>query len=230
MKHEMRMKIEEASRRQPELMGRLLKFLAVARNLERIADYSVNIAEDVIYMVKGAIVRHRGAIDGLHGSFAAFQSPPIAMAFSPARLSEYASFVTCVSSPYVPPPFHPPMGLFRQRISNTELTEHSSAAHQTLIRVSDNPSVLEVADDARWVIAAFARGGSQPCRQQCQRTPGTVPPKPYVAVLGKLLAAAIILTPLVAMLFPELNHRSGNNASNAGKLLRPRDRPSRIRC
>ena len=59
LKHEMRAKIEDAARRQPELMGRLLRFLAVARNLERIADYSVNIAEDVIYMVEGRIVRHR---------------------------------------------------------------------------------------------------------------------------------------------------------------------------
>ena len=59
MKRDMRVRIEEAARRQPELMGRLLKFLAVARNLERIADYSVNIAEDVIYMVDGTIVRHR---------------------------------------------------------------------------------------------------------------------------------------------------------------------------
>ena len=59
MKHEMRMRIEEAARRQPELMSRLLKFLAVSRNLERIADYSVNIAQDVIYMVDGTIVRHR---------------------------------------------------------------------------------------------------------------------------------------------------------------------------
>ena len=59
MKLEMRKKIEAAARRQPELMGRLLKFLAVSRNLERIADYSVNIAEDVIYMVNGTIVRHR---------------------------------------------------------------------------------------------------------------------------------------------------------------------------
>jgi phosphate transport system protein len=59
MKHEMRARVEEEARRHPQEMGRLLKFLAVARNLERIADYSVNIAEDVIYMVDGSIVRHR---------------------------------------------------------------------------------------------------------------------------------------------------------------------------
>ncbi len=40
-----------------------------------------------------------------------------------------------------------------------------------------------------------------------------VPPRPYATVLGKLLVAALILTPLVAMLFPELKHRSGNRAS-----------------
>jgi hypothetical protein len=40
-----------------------------------------------------------------------------------------------------------------------------------------------------------------------------VPSRPYVTVLGKLLVAAILLIPLVAMLFPELNHRSRNNAS-----------------
>lgn len=59
MKHEMRMKIEEAAHQQPGMMSRLLKFLAVSRNLERIADYSVNIAQDVIYLVNGTIVRHR---------------------------------------------------------------------------------------------------------------------------------------------------------------------------
>ncbi len=40
-----------------------------------------------------------------------------------------------------------------------------------------------------------------------------VPSRPYGTVLGKLLVVALILTPLVAMLFPELKHRSGNCAS-----------------
>ncbi|MBN1591443.1 MAG: phosphate signaling complex protein PhoU [Pirellulales bacterium] len=62
IKHEMRLRIEETARRQPELLNRLLRFLAVSRNLERIADYSVSIAQDVIYMVNGTIVRH-GQLD-----------------------------------------------------------------------------------------------------------------------------------------------------------------------
>ncbi len=36
-----------------------LSLLSVARNLERIADYSTNISEDVIYLVNGEIMRHQ---------------------------------------------------------------------------------------------------------------------------------------------------------------------------
>jgi len=37
----------------------LIHLLSVSRHLERIADHATNIAEDVIYMVEGEIVRHK---------------------------------------------------------------------------------------------------------------------------------------------------------------------------
>jgi phosphate transport system protein len=45
--------------RNPERVNEYLLLLSVARNLERIADHATNIAEDVIYMINGDIVRHR---------------------------------------------------------------------------------------------------------------------------------------------------------------------------
>lgn len=35
-----------------------LQFLGLTRDIERIADYATNIAEDVIYMIEGKIIRH----------------------------------------------------------------------------------------------------------------------------------------------------------------------------
>ncbi len=46
-------------KKNPELIEFYLQYLSVSRHLERIADYATNIAEDVIYMVDGEIVRHR---------------------------------------------------------------------------------------------------------------------------------------------------------------------------
>ena len=43
----------------PTLVRRALGHVFVARNLERIADHATNIAEDVIFMVKGIDVRHQ---------------------------------------------------------------------------------------------------------------------------------------------------------------------------
>jgi phosphate transport system protein len=42
----------------PEVTRQALDALLVARNLERVADHSTNIAEDVIFWVRGADVRH----------------------------------------------------------------------------------------------------------------------------------------------------------------------------
>ncbi|MGQ9652000.1 MAG: phosphate signaling complex protein PhoU [Phycisphaerae bacterium] len=42
----------------PEIMAAHLDILSVAKNLERTADHAVNIAEDVIFLVTGQIIRH----------------------------------------------------------------------------------------------------------------------------------------------------------------------------
>lgn len=53
--HELVSYMEQA----PENIVQSLELLAVVRNLERIADHSTNIAEDVLFFVKGVDVRHR---------------------------------------------------------------------------------------------------------------------------------------------------------------------------
>ena len=45
-------------RAQPEKASALIHLLSVSRYLERVADLATNIAEDVIYMMEGEIVRH----------------------------------------------------------------------------------------------------------------------------------------------------------------------------
>lgn len=43
----------------PELSRQALDVLLIARNLERIGDHATNVAEDVIFWVRGADVRHK---------------------------------------------------------------------------------------------------------------------------------------------------------------------------
>jgi phosphate transport system protein len=42
----------------PDRVGYLINLLLISRHLERIADHAQNIAEEVIYMIEGEIVRH----------------------------------------------------------------------------------------------------------------------------------------------------------------------------
>jgi phosphate transport system protein len=51
-------KIEENILKYPEQIDAYIHLLSSSRHLERIADHATNIAEDVIYMITGDIVRH----------------------------------------------------------------------------------------------------------------------------------------------------------------------------
>ncbi len=64
MNRENHVKLLGLMHQHPENVERYLNLLNVSRHLERIGDYATNIDEDVIYMVNGAIVRHRTGIDG----------------------------------------------------------------------------------------------------------------------------------------------------------------------
>ena len=59
MNREMYAQIQNAIRRKPEQLESFIHLLSCSRHLERIADHATNIAEDVIYMIEGIIVRHR---------------------------------------------------------------------------------------------------------------------------------------------------------------------------
>ena len=52
-------KVIEAIEDDPSRTRRLLQILRVSRNLERVADLATNIAEVVIYLTRGEIVRHK---------------------------------------------------------------------------------------------------------------------------------------------------------------------------
>jgi phosphate transport system protein len=44
--------------RDPANIRQSINLLSIVRNLERIADHATNIAEDVLFLVKGIDVRH----------------------------------------------------------------------------------------------------------------------------------------------------------------------------
>lgn len=56
-------RIKEAISDTPDQAGYLINLILVSRHLERIADHATNIAEEVIYMRRGEIIRHTEAFD-----------------------------------------------------------------------------------------------------------------------------------------------------------------------
>lgn len=46
-------------KRSPELIEPAMQLFSASRHVERVADHATNIAEDVVYLVEGEIIRHR---------------------------------------------------------------------------------------------------------------------------------------------------------------------------
>lgn len=59
MNRQMYLKVQNAILENPDQITPLIHLLSASRHLERIADHTTNIAEDVIYMVEGQIIRHK---------------------------------------------------------------------------------------------------------------------------------------------------------------------------
>ncbi|CAI2717135.1 phosphate signaling complex protein PhoU [Nitrospina watsonii] len=59
MNREVYQRVYEKIRQNPDQVEILINYISISRHLERIADYATNIAEDVIYLVEGRIVRHQ---------------------------------------------------------------------------------------------------------------------------------------------------------------------------
>ncbi len=50
--------LQEVMKRDPAYVERAVSLLSVSRHLERIADHATNIAEDVVFLVDGEVIRH----------------------------------------------------------------------------------------------------------------------------------------------------------------------------
>ena len=55
--------MQEVIRSSPEHVESALHLFSASRHIERVADHATNIAEDVVYLVEGEIIRHRAQIE-----------------------------------------------------------------------------------------------------------------------------------------------------------------------
>jgi len=58
MHHQICRELRDMMQQDSATVERALHYLVAARNLERIADHAVNIAQDVVFMVEGQVIRH----------------------------------------------------------------------------------------------------------------------------------------------------------------------------
>jgi len=58
-------RIKEVMSQNPEYVGYLINLYTTSRHLERVGDHSTNIAEEVIYLIEGEIIRHRAKEEAL---------------------------------------------------------------------------------------------------------------------------------------------------------------------
>lgn len=58
MRDEAYRQIKSAMKENPDRLDFLINLLLISRHLERLADHTTNIAEEVIYLIEGEIVRH----------------------------------------------------------------------------------------------------------------------------------------------------------------------------
>jgi phosphate transport system protein len=71
---------------QSHLAPQALNALMISRSLERVADHATNIAEDVIFWVQGADVRHHKSVTGGRDPNAGL--PPVAEVIEEAKPAE----------------------------------------------------------------------------------------------------------------------------------------------
>jgi len=58
----LRRELKESLRRRADRLDEWLRLLSIARNLERIGDHAVGIAQTIVYMEEGIIIRHKNVL------------------------------------------------------------------------------------------------------------------------------------------------------------------------
>jgi phosphate transport system protein len=87
IKREVIRQASDAIMQTPERLEIFLQIISIARHLERIADHAVNIAEDLLYLIEGTIVRHQPMLNAGER----IRQEPVAGMAGPAILAEPAA-------------------------------------------------------------------------------------------------------------------------------------------